>query len=406
MFLFVLSVSIALCSSFLCSLCEAALLSISPAQVAELTAKHPRLGAIWHNLKTHIERPIAVILLVNTAALTIGSSFAGAQLDEIGGQGKVWLFSVAFTFFMLQFGEMLPKTLGVRFSRDLAPWLGPALSTLVTVLMPVIKLISLINRPFAGKPKHGTATVDEIAALAGLARLSNQISRHQEQIIKSASRLSRLRVKQVMIPLEQVAMLSTDQKLWDAVAAAHIDTHTRFPVCEDGQRSKIVGYVNFKEMIYFMRTNPKDPSLRGIIRPVYYVGPEDSASELLRVFMEQHVHIAIVRNEQSDAVGLVTLEDIVEELVGELEDDFERLPTMLHPLSGGTWMVGGGVRVQDLETQLNIKLPDDAGSVSAWIRRRLGHLPRSGEVHKEDGLEFTIRRTRRGRVFEVAVSKV
>ena len=413
MIAFIVAVLIALSVSFLCSLAEATLLSLTPAQLALLSSKHKGLGALWQGFKAQIERPIAVVLILNTAAHTIGGSVAGAQFDEIFGDEWILVFSLIFTFLMVQYTEILPKTLGVRYNVALAVLLGRPLAWLLKALSSFVALAHWINRPFEGR-KRGTtermATLEELAALAGLARISNLIGTHQERIIRGASRLSQMRVRNVMIPMEQVTFLSTGQRIVDAVLAAHMDPHTRFPVIDEGNRDRVVGYVNFKEMIYYMRTNPNDPSLMGIMRPVHFVKPDEMASTLLRDFVDKHIHIAIVSSEDGQTLGLVTLEDIVEELVGELEDEFDRLPRMCHALSGGTWMVGGGFPVQDFARRLGVTLPDATGTLSAWQIRQMGKVPAVNDTYRlpaEDGrpqMEFQVRRTRRGQIFEVAVN--
>lgn len=407
MWLFVVAVAVALSISAACSLMEAALLSLTPSQVAQINTRHPRIGAIWQRFKANIEHPIAVILILNTAAHTIGASIAGAEFDTLFGSRWIFLFSIVFTYLMLQFTEILPKTLGVRYNREIAVLVAQPLSVLIRILHPVLSVIQWVNRPFEGKRNAGEprATVEEIAALASMARLANQITSHQEQIIRGAMRLSRLRVGEVMIPVEHVSFLSTGMDIADALVIAHLEAHTRFPVCREGDVNQVVGYVNFKEMIYFMRTNPHDSSLEGIIRPLHYAAREDSAAYLLRLFVEQHVHIAVVRDAQGQTLGIVSLEDLVEELVGEIEDEFDRLPRLLHPLSGGTWMVGGGVRISEVNTRLGTGLDRDQETLSAWLQRHLGDAPKPGEVIRVDGVQFTVRRVRRGRVFEAMATR-
>ena len=408
MSVFLISVAVALSVSFMCSLAEAALLSLTPSQIARLSEKHPSIGRIWQNFKSDITRPLVVVLIINTAALTIGASVAGSSFDDVFGDKWIWLFSLIYTFMVLQFTEILPKSLGVRFNNELSVLLAKPLNASIRILEPVIKIVHLLNKPFEGKSqKNGSQfAVDEIVALAGLARLSKQISQHQEKIIRGASRLARLKVEDVMIPVKQVSFLSSSQTIIEAVIAAHTDFHTRYPVCQGDDRDNVAGYVNFKEMIYFMKTNPKDQSFQGIIRPVHFLSPQDSAADLLKTFIDQHVHIAIVRDSSGKTLGMVTLEDIVEELIGELEDEFDRLPRMLHQLSGGTWMVGGGVIVSDLfSTQLARPMEPTNKKVADWLVEKLGHIPRIGDSVSFDDFDFSVRRVRRGRVFEVAVSK-
>jgi putative hemolysin len=407
MWLFILSVSVALSVSFLCSLMEAALLSLTPSQLAQISAVRPGIGAVWQRFKDNIEHPIAVILVLNTAAHTIGASVAGAEFDTLFGDNWILVFSLVFTYLMLQFTEILPKTLGVRYNRVVAVWSTRPLSVLIRVLKPFLVAIHWVNRPFEGKRARGESRtgVDELIALAGMARLADQITSHQERIIKGATRLSRLHVGDVMIPVQHVHFLSSSMDLPQALVAAHLEAHTRFPVREDNDADRVIGYVNFKEMVYFMRTNPNDASLAGIIRPLHHAAPEDSAADLLRLFIEQHVHIALVRDPQGRTLGIVALEDLVEELVGEIEDEFDRLPRLLHALSGGTWMVGGGVTMAEVGARLDLTLEPPRETMSAWIAQRVATPAKPGDVVREHGITFTVRRVRRGRVFEVMVSR-
>ncbi len=407
MVLLVVSVMLALSISALCSLMEATLLSLTPGQVAEMSLRHPGLGRIWQQFKQQIDRPISVILIINTAAHTIGATVAGSEFEKQWGDRWIALFAFVFTFLMLQFTEILPKTLGVRYRRTIATWIGRPLQFLVVLLHPVIAVIRWINRPFekSGPKNRPSATIEEIATLAGLARLSKEITSHQEQIIRGGSRLSHVRVEEVMIPIRQVSMLSSTQTLADAVVAAHMDAHTRYPICAEGDRNRVLGYVNFKEMIYSLRMNPTNASLQGITRPVRYLARDEAAATLLKAFVDEHAHMAIVQDEDGNAIGLVTLEDLVEELVGELEDEFDRLPRMIHALSGGVWMIGGGVLVGEVNRKLGISLPDDRQTLSQWLQTRLAGTPGPGQVHREQDTAFTVRRVRRGKVFEVSVQQ-
>lgn len=406
MAIFVASIAVALSVSFLCSLMEAALLSLTPSQVAELSTRHPGIGAIWRGFKANIERPITVILTLNTAAHTIGAAVAGSRFDELFGDQWIWLFSLLFTFAMLQYTEILPKTLGVYFNRTIALWIARPLSVVTQVFTPVIHILHLLNRPFEGRraEKRTPGTLEEIASLAMMARLSKHIGPHQERIINRATKLSQTSAKQVMIPVEQVAMLSTAQTLYQALTAAHIDAHTRFPICEGDDRNRVLGYVNFKEMIYHMSANPSDPSLKGIIRPVHFVDPASLASDLLKTFIDQHEHMAIVRDAEGRCLGLITLEDLIEEMVGELEDEFDRLPRHVHSLSGGTWMFGGGVPVAEVVAKLGGSPVTAGGTLAAWLEHQLGESPKPGQTIRHDGMEFVVRRVRRGRIFESSAS--
>jgi len=408
MYLLVSSLAVAFTVSFVCSLLEAAVLSLTPGQIAELSRKRPRLGEIWKGFKANIERPIAVILILNTSAHTIGATIAGAEFASLFGRGYVALFSILFTLAMLQFTEILPKSLGVRFNRALAPAIAVPLEVLTRLFRPLVWFAHFVNRPFEVKSRapQAASALEEITALAGLARLADQINPHQERVFAGAMRLSQMDAAQIMIPMEQVTFLSSDQSIGEALVAAHMDPHTRFPLCEGSDPDRVLGYVNFKELVAWAKTNPADPSLRGIARPVHFVEPEHSAATTLTLFVEEHVHLAVVKGKDGRTLGLITMEDIVEELVGELEDEFDRLPRSCQALSGGTLMVGGGYPAVELLRSLGLPAPQCPCTTSAWLIQRMGRIPRPGDTYREGDFEFMSRRTRRGKVFEVMVAPV
>jgi len=407
--LLAVSIAVAFGVSFLCSLVEATLLSLTPSQVADISRRRPTIGGIWQHFKSDIERPIAVILIMNTAAHTAGASVAGARFGQMYGDKWIWVFSAVFTVSMIQFTEILPKTLGVRFNRQVAALAAGPLKIGVWVFAPLLRLIHWVNRPL--QPKHsesvaaGPTAIEEISALAGLASLSRQISGRQERIIKGAMRLSSLTVGQMMIPVEQVAFLSTSQDISEALVTAHIDAHTRFPICENGDRDRIAGYVNFKELVYFMATNPNDPSLRGVIRPVLSAQPEMAVTAMLEIFANRYGHMAVVQDASGKTLGIVTMEDIVEEMLGDIKDEFDRLPETVHALHAETWMAGGGATMAEVAKQTGLALPTTQEKVSDWLVTRLGKAPVSGAKHVEGGGEFLIRRTRRGKAFEVLITR-
>jgi len=407
MTLFILSIAAALAVSFVCSLVEATLLSLTPGQLAQLSQRHPSSGAAWRGFKRDINRPIAVILILNTTAHTIGASVAGAQFDELWGDQWIWAFSIALTFVMLQFTEILPKTLGVQLGTAMAPYMARPLQLALVVFGPFVWMLHALNRPFearrAGGAAGGTA-VDEIASLAALARISKDIGMEEERIILGATRLRARRAHELMIPLGQVVMLSDDLSLPRAIVAAHLDAHTRFPVHEAGARERVVGYINFKEMIYFMSANPRNPTLRGIVRPVNFIAPETTATELMKMFVEQHEHIAIVRGSDGRAQGLVTLEDLVEELIGDIGDEFDRLPRYSHPLEGGTWIFGGGVPMDEVSKCTGGGLPGGGDLFADFVAGLCGDAPKGGQVVRAGSHSVLVRRVRRGRVFEASVS--
>ncbi|MDO4582541.1 MAG: hemolysin family protein [Planctomycetia bacterium] len=409
--IFIGSMALALIVSAICSLCEAALLSLTPGQIEEMKEKSPRRARIWRKFKEDIEEPISVILILNTSAHTIGATIAGSQFAEICGKNNLYvtLFSILFTYLMLQYTEILPKTLGVRYNRVVAQYFTGVLKTLILILRPVIWFVHLVNRPFESKGGSSVSTLDELSALVRLAGISNLIDKNQVRILEEASKLRKRTAREVMIPVEQITFLSTDQSVPDAVIAAHLDPHTRFPLMEKSDVNQIVGYVNFKELVAIMRTNPHNPTVAGIARNVHFVRDSEKLSDVLKLFVNHHAHIAIVQNDQAHTVGLITMEDIVEELVGELEDEFDHhLPTYIQPMGKDTFLFGGGAKLKTVFDHLGLEIApteDENESISSWLLRQFGTLPAPGKKFTFQGWDFLVRRVRREKIFDINVGR-
>lgn len=401
-------IALAFLVSFFCSLMEAALLSLTPGQLVRLKRANPRLGLAMGRLKEDLDRPITVILALNTAAHTIGATIAGAQFALIFGNKAIGLFSGLFTFLMLQYTEILPKSLGVRFNEAVCAWMAIPLSVLTRVMAPVIRLLRLLNRPFESRSRADAASLslDEVVALAGHARLVRLITPQQENIITQAAYLSKQTAADIMVPVEQITFLSSDQTLPQSLVTAHMDPHTRFPVIQNGNRDVVQGYVNFKELVYRVRTNPAEPTLHGVIRPVRFVPADMPCHQVLRAFVDEHEHMAIVRDNQGHTAGLITLEDVVEVLLGDLQDEFDRLPKMCHSLAKGVWIVGGGVPMSELAERLGMPQIATEATLANWMAARLGDSLVVDQRLRVEPLEFTVRRIRRGRPFEVLISPV
>ena len=397
----------ALVLSHICSLLEAAILSITPSQIAELRQKSQRSGEAVFALKSNVEYPVAVILIINTAAHTIGAAVAGASLNNIFHGRFMTAFSLIFTLLMVQYTEILPKTLGVRFNQQILRFAVKPLQIAIFIMKPLIKVTHFFNRPFEVRSPKQPSTTEEISALAALARSKQAISSKQERIIRMVPHLSERKAKDVMIDAENISFLFSDQSLSDALNTTGCDFHTRYPVCDPDDRNRILGYVNFKEMVAVHRSHPGAMSITDIVRPISFTDPDDSAAELLERFAGQHCHMTIVKDpEDGKTLGLVTLEDIIEELLGDLDDEFDPLPRTFYSPGEFFWVVGGGVPMTLLCRDTHLDLPRRAEPASVWLTRLLKRHPKVGDVLRYRNAEFYVRKIRRGQVWEFNLKRI
>ena len=404
MLLLLLSVIFALVASCLCSLTEASLLSLSLGDIAELCERQPRIGRIWRTFRESIHRPISVILIVNTLAVAIGASFSGTQFSSLYGPRWLAAYSLLFSALMIIFGEILPKTLGVRFNRIVARVAAFPLKAGVELLSPLLWLVSLLTRPFLGKRQVTADAAEEITILARYAALSRTITGQQERIVSRGINLSHTRVKEIMVARDDIKFLSTDMSLAQALVASHVHHHTRYLLVRGSDTDNVAGYVNFKDIVSALQLNPANPTLEGIARPILDVEVLENLASVLRKMTGGHHHMAVVRDTRGATVGLITLEDIVESLIGSIQDEYDIAPAHVRPVAEGRYLVGGGATLHLLREKTGADLPDTAQTLDEWLRTEvMRHKPQAEERIRTGNAEFTVKKCRRSRLFELAL---
>lgn len=412
MLIFVLSVVAALAISFVCSLLEATLLCFSPSQVAALEAKRPGLGKIWRNFKSNIEKPIAVILIVNTAAHVVGATLAGAQLENLFGTKGLVVFSVVFTYLMIQFAQTLPRTLGERYGESLAPAMAPALEVVVHLFSPILWLIDLVNKPFSSpEATCKDTTLQEIAALATSSTL---IDPQQSRMIRAASELESIRVRQIMTPRTEVMYLLVSQPIEEILSIVKRCPYTRLPLC-NGDIDHVVGMVHGKDLMKVMDLTPgrfnieavapaakpgpekvaavpgtalhvfgtADIDLMKIKRDVVFLPDHLSVLDALRQFQRARLHLAVVVDEYGATIGIVTLEDVIEEMVGDIKDEFDLFAADMLKPEGAGFRVNGSLPLHEFVQYIpSIEIDpaeEDVDTVGGYVSQVLGRLPVVGE---------------------------
>jgi putative hemolysin len=260
----------------------------------------------------------------------------------------------------------------------------------------------------AGSSEEGA--VREIHEAAALARMSRLIGHREEGIIVSASRLAATPLRRIMLPAQHIGMLVTNQTLSEALVTAHQEMHTRLPVTEEaGNPQRIIGYVNFKDIVAALRLSPSGPSLLTLVRRLPTFAADTSVADCLEQMIRERNHIALVRDVRGRTIGMITLEDIVEELVGEIHDEFDRMPAHLTPVGEG-WIAGGFVSLSHLRERTGIELRSLSEkplyTLSDWIVERLGRPPRGGDEIIDGSCRIVVRKTRHVLVQEAYLNRI
>lgn len=403
--LFIIAALSALTVSFICSLEESCLLSLSLADIANINEQKPATGRIWKKFRENIQKPISVILITNTFAHTIGSAISGAQFGELYGQKWVGLYSIVFSLVMIQFTEILPKTLGVRYNIFFAKISGVTMNFMIKLFTPLLFLVEVLNKPFEGgkKNKFSTDALNEILLLARFASLNKLISKEQEKIVSRSLNITKATAKDIMVPREDIKFLTSAMNLMDALVQSHVHHHTRFPLTEENNLDKIIGYVNFKDIVVALRVNPTDPTLKGIARPILRIKQNENLSTILGRMTQGHHHIALVVNDAGVTLGMVTMEDAIEPIVGEIEDEFDILPTTLIKTAETTFIAGGAVNMNTLHDQVSRRIPGSSSTLDEWMQQKLRKKLQINDSFTENEIVFRIKKIRRDNIFEAVI---
>lgn len=326
---FILSIACAMLSSMMCSLFEATLLSLSTTQVELMTESHPRQGLALKKFKDNIDRPITAILALNTISNTIGATVAGASAVALfGQQGLAW-FSVSFTLAILLFSEILPKTIGVTFCRSIAPYMIFPLRIMILVSTPLIWLAKIVTRLVPNSNQTHHISAEELKIIASLSRKSGEIEADQEKVISNILQLGDKTVRQVMTP--RTVTFSASQALTIKEAArmeGKWSMHSRVPIY-DGEPDNVVGIVLSQDVLMAAAVGQDNIKLAQIMRPVHFVPETAPLDRIFIDFFERYQHLFVVVDEYGSVTGVISMEDIIEEIIGrEIVDESDKARNM------------------------------------------------------------------------------
>ncbi len=392
MYIFVTAVTVALVVSFLCSIFESVLLSIRPAQVELLVSKGRPSGRLLKGFKQRIDVPIAAILIVNTIAHTIGATVAGASYVEVFSEQSLWIFSATFTVAVLLFTEIIPKTLGVTFANVLATPVAHAIHWLTVVLGPLVKLASKISRGIRGSKENHATSVEEIRLLTAIGRQEGVVGARTAGIIVRATRLHQLRAADVLVPRQQVVALTKEQGLDDVRQTIRQSGHSRFPFTPTGQLDDVSGVVHAKELLLSLLDNPDVIDWPTLMREPLIIPETKPLNSLLQAFRAARQHMAIVIDEYGGTEGIVTLEDVLEELVGEIVDESDRPIEYLWPQKDGAVHALSTIELLKLTEHLDIPWsPDvDIHTLGGLLSSRLERIPQKGDAINWNGYRVEV----------------
>ncbi len=312
---------LALIVSFLCSLLESALLTITPAQVAVLNEQGSRSGSKLLELKTNIDEPLAAILTLNTFAHTFGAAGVGAQAQVVFGQASVTIVSAIVTLLILVVTEIIPKTLGASHAKALAGFTATVCSMLIYITWPLVKLSKLITRWLSSDKDTPTFSRDEFRVLAQTGSREGVFMEEESNIFSNLIRFSAIHVEDIMTPRMAVMMMRADLTVDEIMTGSLQLNFSRYPLIGESDED-IRGYVLKTDVILAQAEGRGATSLGELGREVLFVPEFISLQALFGQLLTRQEHFAVVVDEYGGMVGVVTMEDVLETLLGmEIVDE-------------------------------------------------------------------------------------
>jgi putative hemolysin len=405
---------------------EIALVTLRRSRIQQLIDEGNRAAVRVQHLKANPGRFLAVIQIGINFLGFLASAFAAVSLvdgvaDTLAQFGPLAnaaqgialvVVTILLTLFTIVFGELVPKQIGLAHAERVALTTARLMEFLGTIFAPLVGALTLVTR-YVSRLFRADVPADERISSEELRLIIEQggeqgiLEAEEEQMIHAVIELGDQRVHEVMVPRTSMVSLASEATIGEAIDAIVSEGHSRIPVFE-GSIDEIVGIVYAKDLLPFLKAGaPDPPPLRSLLRTPVFVPESMSVDDLLHELQRRKVHIAIVLDEYGGTAGLVTIEDLLEEIVGEIQDEYDEEEPMIVRLSDDEARVDGRAAVDDLaalfETPVPLEDDDEYDTVGGLIYHRIGGVPKPGDQVSLDGLTLTVESTDGRRVSKVLV---
>ena len=387
---------ISLFISSLCSVLEAVLLSVTHSYVEVLKDQGSKAGHYLHVMKQKIDEPIAAILTLNTIAHTAGATLGGWWAVRVFGAQVIVGFTIVLTLVLLTFSEIIPKTIGATYWKQLGAPAAHVLWWMVIVMKPILIPLNLFSQLLRGK-KGSTVSRAELEVLAEIGYSEGTIDEDEWQVVTNVMGLGEVTLGEVMTPRTDMVAMSLESTVEAAIGVMLDEGHLRLPVYSESI-DKIEGLLVARDLWRAHRDGVTEISQ--ILRPIQFLPTTKLVEDLIPEMRDQRAKMAIVIDEFGGTAGLVTLEDLIEEIVGEIQDEHEEdEPLSFEDLDDGTVRIWGGVAVREVNDRLDLEISEEPhDTLGGYVFGVLNRIGRVGDVVELENAQFRITQMRGRRV--------
>lgn len=380
---------------------ETALFSLSPIRVKHLL-KEKRKGAVTLNsLKENPQRLLITILIGNNIVNIGASAFATVVAIGIFGDSTVGVVTGVMTLLILIFGEIIPKSLATRYNQPISLLVAKPIKLFQTLLIPLVLVFEFIVIKFTGQHRdmQPAVTERELLTAVSIGEKEGQINSSEKEMIHNIFQFDDIDVENIMTPLAEIFSIDAESKLKDVVKRIIDEGYSRVPVYTE-DRSNIIGVLLLKDaMEYIANGKKKSVRIAEIMQMPLIVPDNKKVDKMLRTFQRDKQHMAVVVDEHGAVRGIVTIEDVLEEIVGEIVDETDKIEEPFKKLSDKTYMIQGGMEIDDFKKIFKLKiLIRDFDTVSGYITSNFGRLPKPGEEIKRKKFSLIVREIENNKV--------
>ena len=321
----IMSASIVL--SALCSMLEATLLSTPLSFITGLEEQGVAGASRLKKLKQNTDRPISAILCLNTIANTVGASIVGSLVYEVYGDALVGAFSTIFTLAILFFSEIIPKTIGSNYWRSLAIPASAIINGMIVVTFPLVWILEKFTKLISSRADQVSVSREDISAMVSVATEEEEIEKEEKKMIQNILKLDEKTAHEIMTPSVVVEMVPGNMTIKEFYESDN--THSRILVYDEENDEYVTGYVLRQEVLEKMAEDKFNTRMDEIIRPIMTFGEEESVSDIWEKFLEKKEHISAILDEYGSLRGIVTMEDVIETMLGhEIVDEKDEVVDM------------------------------------------------------------------------------
>ena len=388
---------------------ETALVSVSQSKVNELVSKKAKNSKLLKKLKKDPHKLLITVLIGNKVVNIAASAYAALIFTDMFGSSGIGIATGVMTFFILIFGEITPKSFAHQHAAGVSLFIAKPVYVLQILLFPIVwffeRIVDLVNKILGSKQTY-TVTEGELVAMLKIGAQEGSIEKQEREFIENVLEFNDIEVDEIMTPRVAIEALDSEITIKDAVDFVIKHSHSRIPVYKKNL-DNIIGVISLKEILKSYHQYSPNKKLKSLDLNIPLEVPfSKKIDKLFREFQRKHIHMAIVIDEYGGTAGLVTLEDLLEEIVGEIVDESDVHESPLEIINPKTIIANGYTLLEDVSDFFRIKITDDEhNTINIFITEHLHRFPREGEIIHFPRIKITVLEMKKNVIKKVKIMK-